>query len=76
VVVTAAGEALLRKPLKDLLAALDATRFKQVHRSTIVNLRAIDSILRDETGRGTLRLKNRPETLVVSQPFMALFRGM
>ncbi len=50
--------------------------FKQVHRSTIVNLRAVAAVTRDETGRGTIRLKNRPETLSVSQPFMALFRHM
>ncbi|HXH01375.1 MAG TPA: LytTR family DNA-binding domain-containing protein [Xanthomonadaceae bacterium] len=76
VVMTAAGESLLRKPIKDLLAVLDPTLFKQVHRSTIVNLKAIDSIARDETGKGTLRLKGRQETLTISQPFMALFRTM
>jgi len=76
VVMTAAGEALLRKPIKELLDVLDATHFKQVHRSTIVNLRAIESITRDDTGRGLVKLKSRPETLVVSQPFMALFRAM
>ena len=76
VVMTASGEALLRKPIKDLLAVLDTTHFKQVHRSTIVNLRAVESITRDETGRGLISLKSRPETLVVSQPYMALFRGM
>ena len=76
VVVTAAGESLLRKPIKDLLALLDPATFKQIHRSTIVNLKAIDSIARDETGKGQLKLKSRPETLAVSQPFMALFRSM
>jgi DNA-binding LytR/AlgR family response regulator len=75
-VVTAEGEALLRTPIRDLLAALDPNIFKQVHRSTIVNLRAVASVARDETGRGVLRLRNRPETLTVSQPFMALFRNM
>ncbi len=75
-VVTAEGEALLRTPIKDLLATLDTTQFKQIHRSTIVNLRAIASVARDEGGRGILRLKARPETLAVSQPFMSLFRGM
>lgn len=76
VVVTADGEALLRKPIKDLLEVLDPASFKQVHRSTIVNLKAIDAITRDETGKGHLSLKSRPETLTVSQPFMALFRTM
>ena len=76
VVMTAAGESLLRKPIKDLLELLDPATFKQIHRSTIVNLKAIDSIARDETGKGLLSLKSRPETLTVSQPFMALFRNM
>jgi DNA-binding LytR/AlgR family response regulator len=75
-VVTADGEALLRKPIRDLLGVLDPTVFKQIHRSTIVNLRAVAGVSRDETGRGTLRLRNRPETLVVSQPYMGLFRNM
>jgi DNA-binding LytR/AlgR family response regulator len=76
VVVTAAGESVLRKPIRELLAVLDPNTFKQVHRATIVNLKAIDSIVRDDTGRGTIKLKQRPETLAVSQPFMAQFRSM
>ncbi|QNK00614.1 LytR/AlgR family response regulator transcription factor [Dyella telluris] len=76
VAMTAEGEALLRKPIRELAAMLDPTVFKQIHRSTIVNLRAVASVVRDDTGKGTLRLKQRPETLVVSQPFMALFRNM
>lgn len=75
-VVTADGEALLRTPLRELLPRLDPATFKQIHRSTIVNLKAVAGILRDDSGRGTLRLKNRPETLAVSQPFMALFKQM
>ncbi|MDP3668158.1 MAG: LytTR family DNA-binding domain-containing protein [Telluria sp.] len=76
VVMTAEGEALLRKPIRELLEVLDPNTFKQIHRSTIVNLKAVASIARDETGRGMVRLKTRPETLSVSQPFMALFRSM
>ncbi|HVI25324.1 MAG TPA: LytTR family DNA-binding domain-containing protein [Xanthomonadaceae bacterium] len=75
-VVTAEGEALLRTPIRELLERLDPATFKQIHRSTIVNLRAIAAITRDDSGRGTVRLKSRPETLAVSQPFMALFRHM
>lgn len=75
-VVTADGEALLRTPIKDLLGMLDPTRFKQIHRSTIVNLKAIAGITRDESGRGTVRLKAQPETLTVSAPYMALFKHM
>lgn len=76
VVMTAEGEALLRKPIRELLDVLDPAIFKQIHRSTIVNLKAIASIARDEMGRGLVRLKTRPETLAVSQPFMSLFRNM
>ncbi len=76
VVVTADGEALIRKPIRDLLDMLDPAIFKQIHRSTIVNMKAIASVARDESGRGTIRLKNRPETLAVSLTFMTLFRNM
>ncbi len=76
VVVTAEGEALIRKPIRELLQVLDPTVFKQVHRSTIVNLRAVAAIVRDDSGRGSLRLRHRDETLPVSAPFMALFKHM
>jgi DNA-binding LytR/AlgR family response regulator len=75
-VVTADGEAVLRTSIRELLARLDPHVFRQIHRSTVVNLRAIAGISRDDTGRGTVRLRGRPETLVVSAPFMALFRHM
>lgn len=76
VVMTAEGESLLRKPIRELLELLDTNIFKQIHRSTIVNLKAIASIARDDTGKGIVKLKTRPETLTVSQPFMVLFRNM
>ena len=75
-VVTAEGEALLRTSIRELVGMLDPALFKQIHRSTIVNLKAIAGITRDDAGRGIVRLKSRPETLLVSQPFMALFRHM
>jgi len=75
-VVTADGEALLRTPIRELLERLDPATFKQIHRSTIVNLKAVAGIVRDDSGRGTVRLKSRPETLTVSAPYMALFRHM
>ena len=75
-VVTAAGESLLRTPLRELLEVLDPQHFRQIHRSTIVNMKAVAAVSRDDTGRGVLRLRGRTETLVVSQPFMSLFRGM
>ena len=76
VVMTADGESLIRKPIRDLLEVLDPDVFKQIHRSTIVNLKAVAGVTRDESGRGTMRLKNRPETLPVSLSYMPLFRNM
>ena len=76
VVMTALGESLVRTPLRELLDKLDPTHFKQIHRATIVNLKAIASITRDDTGRGIVKLKNRPETLTVSLTFMPLFKNM
>ncbi|MFO1305019.1 MAG: LytTR family DNA-binding domain-containing protein [Burkholderiales bacterium] len=75
-VMTAQGESLLRTSLQELLGKLDPAHFRQIHRSTIVNLRMVSSIVRDENGRGTMRLKNRPETLQVSLTFMPLFKNM
>jgi DNA-binding LytR/AlgR family response regulator len=75
-VVTATGEALIRKPLRELLEVLDPATFKQIHRSTIVNMKAVEAITRDDSGRGAMRLRNRPETLAVSLTYMALFRNM
>jgi len=76
VVMTAEGEALVRTPIRELLDVLDPNTFKQIHRSTIVNMKAVASIARDDSGRGTIRLRNRPETLPVSLTFMSLFRNM
>lgn len=75
-VATAEGDALLTRPIRELLRQLDQKSFRQIHRSTIVNLRQVASVERDDTGKGCLRLRGRPETLAVSQPFMTLFRAM
>ena len=40
------GEALIRTPLKELVAQLDPAQFAQVHRSVVVNLRAISHVTR------------------------------
>jgi DNA-binding LytR/AlgR family response regulator len=76
VVMTTEGEALIRKSVRELLDVLDPATFKQIHRSTIVNMKAVAAITKDDAGRGTLRLRNRPETLPVSLTFMPLFRNM
>jgi DNA-binding LytR/AlgR family response regulator len=75
-VVTAQGESLIRKSLKELLDELDPALFWQIHRSTVVNVGAIAGVARDFAGHLTVKLKDRKETLAVSQPFAHLFRQM
>jgi DNA-binding LytR/AlgR family response regulator len=72
---TAAGEALIRTPLKELLAQLDEQQFWQVHRSVIVHHRHIASAVRVDEGHMHLTLRGRPETLPVSRHFQGLFKG-
>jgi DNA-binding LytR/AlgR family response regulator len=69
------GEALIRTPLKELLAQLDERDFLQVHRSVIVARRHIASAVRVDEGQMHLTLRGRRETLPVSRPFQGLFKG-
>lgn len=71
----ASAEALIRTPLKDLLAQLDAERFWQVHRSVIVNHAHIAAAVRVDEGSMHLSLRGRSEKLPVSRHFQALFKG-
>lgn len=75
-VFTAAREYLIRTPLKELLAQLDASQFWQVHRGTVVQAAAIDTVTRDEAGKLHLTLHGRPEKLAVSRLYSHLFRAM
>ena len=75
-VVTPDGEALIRKPIKELSQELDPASFWQIHRSTIVNVHAIAGVLRDLRGRTQVRLKRREELLAVSEAYLQLFRQM
>lgn len=75
-VATKDKDALIRTPIKELLAGLDPERFWQIHRSTIVNATAIESVSRDIHGQATVRIRNRKENLSVSRPFSHLFKQM
>jgi len=75
-VVTASGEHLLRTPLKELLPQLDAQRFWQIHRGTVVRADAIDTVRRDESGRLHLALRGHPERLVVSRLYAQRFKAL
>ena len=55
---------------------LDPEQFWQIHRSTLVNVSAIAGVHRDFKGRLHVRLKNRKDTLAVSNPFAQRFKHM
>ena len=70
------SEALIRTPLRELCEQLDPTRFVQVHRSVVVNLRAISHVTRGENETAQIHLKGRDEVLPVSRSYLHLFRQM
>jgi DNA-binding LytR/AlgR family response regulator len=69
------GEALVRTSLKELVAQLDPAEFAQVHRSVVVNLRAISHLTRDDE-TAAIHLKGRKEALPVSRSYLHRFRQM
>jgi len=70
------GEALVRIALKELSAQLDPDQFAQVHRSVVVNLRAISHVTRGDNETADIHLKGRKEVLPVSRSYLHLFRQM
>jgi DNA-binding LytR/AlgR family response regulator len=75
-VQTATIEALIRKPIKELVDELDAEAFWQIHRSTLVNARMIAGVTRDLRGRQLVAVRGHPEKLEVSRSYAGLFKGM
>jgi DNA-binding LytR/AlgR family response regulator len=75
-VQTAQVEALIRKPIKELVDEVDPRVFWQIHRSTLVNVKAIAGVTRDFRGRQIVAVKGHPEKLEVSRSYTGLFKGM
>lgn len=75
-VATRELDALIRTPIKDILEGVDSDKYWQIHRSTIVNASAIESVSRDFRGQATVKVKGRKENLAVSRPFSHLFKQM
>jgi DNA-binding LytR/AlgR family response regulator len=69
------GEALVRTPLRDLIAQLDPAQFVQVHRAVVVNLRAVSHVVRGENETARLHLKLRDDVLPVSRRYLHHFRA-
>ena len=75
-VLTAQREYLIRTPLKELLEQLDPQTFWQVHRGTVVQAAAIDTVVRDEAGRLSITLCGHTDKLPVSRMFAHRFKAM
>ena len=75
-VQTESFEALIRKPIKELIDELDPEQFWQIHRGTIVNAKAIAGVTRDFRGRQLVLIKGHNEKLEVSRNYTHLFKQM
>lgn len=75
-VQTAQVEALIRKPIKELVDELDPRCFWQIHRSTLVNVKAVAGVARDFRGRQIVSIKGHPQKLEVSRSYSGVFKGM
>jgi DNA-binding LytR/AlgR family response regulator len=75
-VMTPEQESLIRRPIKELVDELDPSVFWQIHRGTVVNVNAISGVTRDIGGHLRVRLKERKETLPVSDPYVHRFKQM
>jgi DNA-binding LytR/AlgR family response regulator len=69
-------EALIRKPIKELVEELDPKEFWQVHRAVVVRVDAIEQVSRNFRGNQVLTLKGSNEKLEVSRTFSHLFKQM
>ena len=75
-VVTAAGEAQVRMPLRELAVRLAGIELVQIHRSVMVNAARMVSATRDELGHYSLKLSGLEKTVKVSRTCSHLFRPM
>jgi DNA-binding LytR/AlgR family response regulator len=70
-----AAEALIRTPLRELAAQLDAQQFQQVHRAVIVNLKSVREVVRGLHETADIHLHGRPEKLPVSRTYLQVFKA-
>ena len=75
-VQTPTFEALIRKPIKELLDELDPNEFWQIHRATVVRVDAIEQVSRNFRGQQVVHVKGSPDKLEVSRTFNHLFKQM
>jgi DNA-binding LytR/AlgR family response regulator len=75
-VQTSGFEALIRKPIKELIDELDPDEFWQIHRATLVRVDAVEQVSRNFRGKQIVHVKGREEKLEVSRSFSHLFKQM
>jgi DNA-binding LytR/AlgR family response regulator len=75
-VVTPQQQSLIHRPIKELVEELDPALFWQIHRGTVINVNAIAGVQRDIAGQLRVKLKERNETLPVSDRYVHLFKSM
>ena len=75
-VKTRTFEALIRKPIKELIEELDPDEFWQIHRSTVVRVDAVEQVSRDFRGHQIVHVRGSDEKLEVSRTFNHLFKQM
>jgi DNA-binding LytR/AlgR family response regulator len=73
-IATRSSSFLLNSSLKEMQSKLDPAVFWQIHRSTVVNISAIDTIYRSFRGALEIKLKDRSELLPVSAAHAHLFK--
>lgn len=74
-VFTDRREAIIRRSIKELVAELDPNAFWQIHRSTVVNVAAIESVTRGLSGV-SVKMRSRPSRYPVSEAYRHLFKHM
>jgi DNA-binding LytR/AlgR family response regulator len=74
--VTQDSQSLIRRTIRELVDEVDPKLFWQIHRATLVNVNAIAGVNRDFKGHLHVKLKQRKETLPVSESYMHLFKQM
>ena len=75
-VQTETFEALIRKPIKELVDELDPAEFWQIHRAIVIRVDAVEQVGRDFRGHQVVKMKGRDEKLEVSRSFSHLFKQM
>ena len=69
-------EALIRKPIKELIDELDPDEFWQIHRATVIRVDAVEQVSRNFRGHQIVHVKGSEEKLEVSRTFNHLFKQM